>query len=34
VAAALTSPKVASQLEGREPVRVVARPPHLVNVVI
>ena len=34
VAAALASPKVASQLEGREPQRVIARPPHLVNVVI
>ena len=34
VAVALASPKVAAQLEGRRPRRVVARPPHLVNVVI
>ena len=34
VAAALASPKVASQLQGREPQRVIARPPNLVNVVI
>ena len=33
-AAALASPKVTSQLAGREPTRVIARPPHLVNVVI
>jgi leucyl-tRNA synthetase len=33
-AAALASPKVTSQLAGREPRRVIARPPHLVNVVI
>jgi leucyl-tRNA synthetase len=34
VAAALASPKVAAQLDGREPSRVVARPPNLVNIVI
>jgi leucyl-tRNA synthetase len=34
VAAALASLKVASQLQGREPQRVIARPPNLVNVVI
>jgi leucyl-tRNA synthetase len=34
VAVALAAPKVASQLEGREPRRVIARPPNLVNVVI
>jgi leucyl-tRNA synthetase len=33
-AAALASPKVAAQLAGREPTRVIARPPHVVNVVI
>jgi len=34
VAAALASPKVSSQLDGRQPRRVVARPPSLVNVVL
>jgi leucyl-tRNA synthetase len=34
VAAALGCPKVAAQLDGREPVRVIARPPNLVNIVI
>jgi leucyl-tRNA synthetase len=34
VAAALASPKVATQLEGRQPSRVIARPPHLVNIVL
>ena len=34
IAAALASPKVAAQLGGHEPARVVARPPHLVNIVI
>jgi leucyl-tRNA synthetase len=34
VAAALASEKVAAQLQGRQPQRVVARPPNLVNVVI
>jgi leucyl-tRNA synthetase len=33
-AAALASPKVAAQLAGRAPARVIARPPHVVNVVI
>ncbi|MGH9106477.1 MAG: leucine--tRNA ligase [Acidimicrobiales bacterium] len=33
VAAALGSPKVVAQLDGRRPARVVARPPHLVNIV-
>jgi leucyl-tRNA synthetase len=33
-AAALASPKVAEQLAGREPRRVVAKPPHLVNIVV
>jgi leucyl-tRNA synthetase len=32
-ASALTSDKVQAALEGREPVRVIARPPRLVNVV-
>ena len=34
VAVALASPKVAEALAGREPQRVVARPPRLVNVVV
>ncbi|HTW08977.1 MAG TPA: class I tRNA ligase family protein, partial [Acidimicrobiales bacterium] len=34
VAAALACPKVAAQLDGRPPRRVVARPPTLVNIVI
>ncbi|MGC8627300.1 MAG: leucine--tRNA ligase [Acidimicrobiales bacterium] len=34
VALALGSAKVAAQLEGRSPRRVIARPPHLVNIVI
>jgi leucyl-tRNA synthetase len=34
VALALASPKVAAQLGGRKPARVIARPPNLVNVVI
>ena len=34
VAAALASPKVAAQLEGRQPARLVTRPPTLVNVVL
>jgi leucyl-tRNA synthetase len=34
VAAALASPKVALQLDGQQPKRVVARPPTLVNVVL
>jgi len=34
VATALACPKVAAQLDGRQPARVIARPPHLVNVVI
>jgi len=34
VAAALAAPKVASELAGREPIKVVARPPRLVNVVV
>jgi leucyl-tRNA synthetase len=33
IAAALASPKVAGQLDGRRPRRVVARPPTLVNIV-
>jgi leucyl-tRNA synthetase len=33
-AIALASPKVAAQLAGRTPARVIARPPHLVNVVV
>jgi leucyl-tRNA synthetase len=34
IAAALASPKVAAQLDGHEPARVVARPPNLVNIVV
>jgi leucyl-tRNA synthetase len=34
VAAALASPKVVAQLNGRKPARVITRPPNLVNVVI
>ena len=34
IAAALASPKVAAQLAGQAPTRVVARPPNLVNVVV
>ena len=34
VAAALACPKVAAQLDGRPPRRVIARPPHLVNIVV
>jgi leucyl-tRNA synthetase len=34
VAVALGSPKVAAQLDGRPPRRVIARPPQLVNIVI
>ncbi len=34
VGAALACPKVAAQLDGREPSRVIARPPYLVNIVI
>jgi leucyl-tRNA synthetase len=34
IAAALACPKVASQLGGRQPARVIARPPTLVNLVI
>src|ERR1019366_1625243 len=34
VAAALASTKVVAQLGGRQPARVIARPPHLVNVVV
>jgi leucyl-tRNA synthetase len=34
IAAALASPKVVAQLDGHPPRRVIARPPHLVNVVI
>ena len=34
VALALASPKVAAQLGGRQPARIIARPPNLVNVVI
>jgi leucyl-tRNA synthetase len=34
VAAALACPKVAAQLDGRAPSRVIARPPTLVNIVI
>jgi leucyl-tRNA synthetase len=34
VAAALATGKVAAQLDGRSPRRIVARPPHLVNIVI
>ena len=34
VAAALAASKVAAQLDGRPPRRIVARPPHLVNIVI
>jgi leucyl-tRNA synthetase len=34
VAAALASEKVVAQLQGRQPQRIVARPPNLVNVVI
>jgi leucyl-tRNA synthetase len=34
VAVALSSPKVAAQLDGRPPRRVIARPPQLVNIVI
>ncbi|HMK96023.1 MAG TPA: leucine--tRNA ligase [Acidimicrobiales bacterium] len=34
VAAALASPKVAAQLGGRAPARVIARPPNLVNLVV
>jgi leucyl-tRNA synthetase len=33
VARALASPRVAAELDGRAPARVVARPPRLVNVV-
>jgi len=33
-AAALASPKVAAQLDGHEPARIVARPPNLVNIVL
>jgi hypothetical protein len=34
VSLALASPKVIEELAGREPARVVARPPRLVNIVI
>jgi leucyl-tRNA synthetase len=34
VALALGSPRVAQELDGHEPRRVVARPPRLVNVVV
>jgi len=34
IAAALASPKVAAQLGGRAPARVISRPPNLVNVVV
>ncbi len=34
VAAALASAKVVAQLAGRSPQRVIARPPHLVNIVV
>jgi hypothetical protein len=34
VAVALALPKVSEALAGREPQRVVARPPRLVNVVV
>jgi leucyl-tRNA synthetase len=34
VAAALASPKVAAVLAGRQPARVIARPPALVNIVV
>ncbi len=34
VAAALASPKVVAQMEGREPRKVIARPPTLVNLVV
>jgi leucyl-tRNA synthetase len=34
VAAALRSPKVIAQLDGRRPARVIARPPQLVNIVV
>jgi leucyl-tRNA synthetase len=34
VAVALASPKVASQLDGRKPARLVTRPPTLVNIVL
>ena len=33
-AVSLASPKVAAQLAGRAPAWVIARPPHVVNVVI
>jgi leucyl-tRNA synthetase len=34
IAAALASPKVSALLDGRQPARVVARPPNLVNIVL
>ncbi len=34
IAAALACPKVAAQLDGRPPRRVIARPPNLVNIVV
>jgi len=34
IALALASPRVAQELDGHEPRRVVARPPRLVNVVV
>jgi leucyl-tRNA synthetase len=34
VAVALGSPKVIAQLSGRQPLRIIARPPHLVNIVV
>jgi leucyl-tRNA synthetase len=33
VALALASPKVIEELDGKEPSRIIARPPRLVNVV-